>query len=519
MGKKKKKKKLKKLCSQRPREEEQDDVHAEEAGEKRQAVEQGGFEGAPVAVPVGVNEVIEEPPTAAPAVIPTPVADVVVESHQEDTNQVIPMELESPAANSNVHAGEDLTLPLPDSMDIVKAEDTLHAVDSSVDVTAVGAVDAPSQNNNDAPPSSASLVRDSLLLNPLSEDADLVGAPAFNPLADFSADGLNSFEMMAHDTLSSGVAMGLSRSPVPVSHVLTAHEISQDPVFQFQIDDGVPRTVAEQDARLNEYRIALERRKNELSLALTGEKEKATDEKVRLLQEKHKLSKDLGSWGDPTVDETGVYILTVAQCSEVLRRLMGTQEAIYFNIPVNPIALGIPHYPNIIKHPMDFGTIKSRLESGHYNNDTDLFIADVRLVFRNCEMFNPPDIEATKFCHRLSTMFEEAIRDSSKIPLIGTEKPKPSKPSKATPSSRNPSLSGSRSALQVSSSSLGSRKKYDDDDVGSGGKDEEDSGFPFGQVALNHVRQFCDTLQKRPDLMKRKKLQFFKDFLMSFDFK
>jgi Bromodomain len=37
-----------------------------------------------------------------------------------------------------------------------------------------------------------------------------------------------------------------------------------------------------------------------------------------------------------------------------------------FHCPVDAIKLNIPDYHKIIKHPMDFGTIKKRLENNYY---------------------------------------------------------------------------------------------------------------------------------------------------------
>ena len=45
---------------------------------------------------------------------------------------------------------------------------------------------------------------------------------------------------------------------------------------------------------------------------------------------------------------------------------------------VDPLT-GIEHYPDIIKHPMDLGTIKQRYASGHYAS-AEAFAADVRLA-------------------------------------------------------------------------------------------------------------------------------------------
>jgi bromodomain-containing protein 3 len=37
-----------------------------------------------------------------------------------------------------------------------------------------------------------------------------------------------------------------------------------------------------------------------------------------------------------------------------------------FHQPVDAVKLNIPDYHKIIKHPMDFGTIKKRLENNYY---------------------------------------------------------------------------------------------------------------------------------------------------------
>ncbi|CAH1450690.1 unnamed protein product [Lactuca virosa] len=52
---------------------------------------------------------------------------------------------------------------------------------------------------------------------------------------------------------------------------------------------------------------------------------------------------------------------------EVIKKIMKMDAAEPFNAPVNPVALGIPDYFDVIKTPMDFGTICSNLEKGLYN--------------------------------------------------------------------------------------------------------------------------------------------------------
>jgi hypothetical protein len=57
---------------------------------------------------------------------------------------------------------------------------------------------------------------------------------------------------------------------------------------------------------------------------------------------------------------------------------------------VDPIALGIPTYFDVIKKPMDFGTIYGKLNAATYRT-MDEFTCDMELVFRNALTFNPPD--------------------------------------------------------------------------------------------------------------------------------
>jgi transcription initiation factor TFIID subunit 2 len=66
--------------------------------------------------------------------------------------------------------------------------------------------------------------------------------------------------------------------------------------------------------------------------------------------------------------------------------------------------LQIPTYFDIIKHPMDFGTIRKRLESGKYSN-ADQLLKDAKQVFINCYLFNIPDDVVTQMGRDLQAEF------------------------------------------------------------------------------------------------------------------
>ena len=54
---------------------------------------------------------------------------------------------------------------------------------------------------------------------------------------------------------------------------------------------------------------------------------------------------------------------------------------------MDTIKLNIPDYHKIIKHPMDFGTIKKRLENNYYWSAKEC-IKDFNTVFTNCYVYN-----------------------------------------------------------------------------------------------------------------------------------
>lgn len=60
----------------------------------------------------------------------------------------------------------------------------------------------------------------------------------------------------------------------------------------------------------------------------------------------------------------------------------------HFLAPVDPIALSIPNYFNIIKKPMDLETITTKLYNGEYKTTKD-FEGDINLMIKNCFKFNP----------------------------------------------------------------------------------------------------------------------------------
>ncbi|XP_038974170.1 transcription factor GTE9-like [Phoenix dactylifera] len=97
--------------------------------------------------------------------------------------------------------------------------------------------------------------------------------------------------------------------------------------------------------------------------------------------------------------------MLIKQCEALLKRLMSHQYGWVFNTPVDPVKLKIPDYYTVIKHPMDLGTIKSKITSGAYSSPGG-FVADVRLTFTNAMTYNPPGNDVHLMADTLRKFFE-----------------------------------------------------------------------------------------------------------------
>jgi len=93
-------------------------------------------------------------------------------------------------------------------------------------------------------------------------------------------------------------------------------------------------------------------------------------------------------------------------CEAILEELMNHQYSWPFNEPVNPEQLKIPDYFNIIKHPIDLGTISKKLRQGHYTS-VNGFAEDVRRVWSNAMLYNGPHSHFYFMAKTLSDIFEK----------------------------------------------------------------------------------------------------------------
>ncbi len=361
------------------------------------------------------------------------------------------------------------------------------------------------------------------LANPLSDD---LAAPAyhdfgFHPNLDLEGRPMEQASVMEQAVVQHQhyalPPSSLAMSSGPADELVSQAAASRDPVLDWEatvelLDDE------EKASRLVSIRSAIDRRKAEIMMGYDREKERLSKQKARVVSQLESLRRQVAEcnpeaeWRAAMRDPvTGVQLLSKDQCSEIIARLMTAEECkLYFCQAVDPVALGIQAYFDIVERPMDLGKIQNQLMAGQYDKNTDLFIADVRLVFRNCECFNAPHHEATQFAVRASEMFEKAIRDPKNFQTHIKTK---SKAKKSVPSGSSLSASGSKI------SSRPAPRKYTEDDDGDdephlrSGSKSGGGGGEFSDLQLTHVRMFCEDVTRHPGCLKKKKLAFFKDFL------
>ncbi|ORY31924.1 hypothetical protein BCR39DRAFT_479450 [Naematelia encephala] len=134
--------------------------------------------------------------------------------------------------------------------------------------------------------------------------------------------------------------------------------------------------------------------------------------------------------------------LTITQHKHLLstvRSIKKSKDAFNFNEPVDIVRFGIPHYANVVPHPMDLGTVEIKLvasdprgppkdkskaskwdtSKGTYGSVAEI-VGDVRQVWENTRKFNGPDHVVTQAASRLETIFEKQLRSLPNEPSPAT---------------------------------------------------------------------------------------------------
>lgn len=83
----------------------------------------------------------------------------------------------------------------------------------------------------------------------------------------------------------------------------------------------------------------------------------------------------------------------------------------WFLDPVDPVALNIPNYFQVIKKPMDLKTMTEKLEDGKYRSGKDVE-KDMRQIVANSELFNGASL-VTQCAQDLENLFKEKVAEKA----------------------------------------------------------------------------------------------------------
>lgn len=106
-----------------------------------------------------------------------------------------------------------------------------------------------------------------------------------------------------------------------------------------------------------------------------------------------------------------------------IQSLKRMNDARFYREPVDPVKMNIPHYPQIIKHPMDLGTIERKLKNNEYNT-AQAVVDDFNLMVQNAVTFNGPDHVVSQEGLKLKATFEKQMMNLPKADEVEEKKPK-----------------------------------------------------------------------------------------------
>ncbi|XP_050735589.1 bromodomain adjacent to zinc finger domain protein 1A-like isoform X2 [Eriocheir sinensis] len=94
--------------------------------------------------------------------------------------------------------------------------------------------------------------------------------------------------------------------------------------------------------------------------------------------------------------------LNTAALTSLLEELQRHPDSCHFNKPVSKKLA--PDYYEVVRKPMDFGRVRDKLSSLKYTSDGE-FLADIMLIFQNCQQYNLEDTPEYRAGSLLSDLF------------------------------------------------------------------------------------------------------------------
>ncbi|GKY93880.1 hypothetical protein MPSEU_000354900 [Mayamaea pseudoterrestris] len=230
---------------------------------------------------------------------------------------------------------------------------------------------------------------------------------------------------------------------------------------------------------------ALVRQPSTASLGTAAQRREST----RLVKLPSKLEDD---------DPDALLTRTMIMCAQILRavREKDTEMGNFFAEPVDPVALGIPSYHQIIKEPMDLKTIHRRMETNAVS-DPDELARLVRLVFQNAMTFNvDPAHSVHQAARALLVFFNQKFREVERImvKIADEEKAKKGKDDKKRKRDGEPLKSAKRMRLEEAQAMAAANANFFADIVSSTSANGSTVSRTEFNLLLGHIQQLSTQL-------------------------
>lgn len=105
------------------------------------------------------------------------------------------------------------------------------------------------------------------------------------------------------------------------------------------------------------------------------------------------------------------------KCYELLQNVKKHSLAGPFLQPVDPVALNLPDYLEVIMDPIDLSTIERNLKSGLYQNSQQ-FATDMRRIWLNSFTYNATESDMFYITLEMATYFEKLFREFDSLLFV-----------------------------------------------------------------------------------------------------
>lgn len=95
---------------------------------------------------------------------------------------------------------------------------------------------------------------------------------------------------------------------------------------------------------------------------------------------------------------------------KIIQSLWKIRGCFNFHQPVDPVALHCFDYRDIVKRPMDLGTIKNKLSHSQYEHPKG-FLEDMQLVFNNCYNYNGKESEIGRIAINIENEYNRLYKE------------------------------------------------------------------------------------------------------------